>query len=84
MDAKDILRSAEELLSAASTNDRIPEPWSIVLAGLGAGAGLAADVLEHQLDPVIAIEEFRSIVPGYTASRARLRDYIDQLAKQGA
>jgi hypothetical protein len=79
--ATDILRGAEDVLGAAASSQR--GPWGIALAGLGAAAGLAADLLDHGHDAVIAIEQLRSIVPAWTASRQRLADYLDELARKG-
>lgn len=75
--AKNILRSAEGLLGAA-TKAPLPPPWGIVVSALEAAAGLAADLMDRGLDPATAIQEVRSMLPDVEAAKGRVADLIRQ------
>lgn len=81
--AKNILRSAEGLLSAA-TKAPLPAPWGIVVSALEAAAGLAADLMERGLDPHTAIQEVRSLLPDVNAAKGRVADLIAAKARESS
>lgn len=82
--ATDILRGVEQVAEMAGASAKLTGPYGIAVAAVGAGAGLAADIMEAMHDPVVTITVFRSILPAYLASKQRVHDFIDQLAKDGA
>lgn len=75
-----ILATASELLRVAAQSP-LPQPWGTVLSVISAGAGLGAELIANGIEPVGAIEEFRSMIPGWKAANARLEDYLEQLAR---
>ena len=77
----DIVRGAASLAQSFST--AVPGPWGVALTWLSAGASLAADIADHAMDPVIMIEEMRSILPPYRDAQARLRNEIAAMAARG-
>jgi hypothetical protein len=82
MDVPTLLRTAETLLGQLAAAPDVREPWSVVLGALAAAAGLGADLVEHGLEPVSAITTLRSAVPSFAAGEARLREHLDQLARE--
>jgi hypothetical protein len=83
LSAIDILRGVESVSDAAGASARLTGAPGIAVAALGAAAGLAADIMDAMHDPVVTINVFRSILPAYLASKERVHDFIEQLAKAG-
>lgn len=79
-EAKNILDTAAEVLDHAA--DALPKPWNVVASALGAAAGFAADLIGHGLDPKVAIQEVRSMLPNVDAAKGRVDDLIRRKAGQ--
>lgn len=66
-----LLESGARAASAVVTDGT----WKTVLLGVGAGAGLAADLIDLGLHPVDAITRIRSAVPDFDAVTTELENF---------
>lgn len=84
LDAKEILRGLESGAGMIAASGALPQPWGLVMSGLSAAVGLAADLVERGLAPDKAIEAMRSALPAFAAADARLAEYLASKAVAGA
>lgn len=52
-------------------------PWRVAMTAVGALSELVADLVDHGVDPVVAVREMRSALPDYHAARDRLKHLVD-------
>jgi hypothetical protein len=84
LSAKDILRGVESLAGMVAASGALPQPWGLVMSGVSAAVGLAADLVERGLAPDTTIEAMRSALPAFADADARLAEYLASKAAAGA
>lgn len=76
-DAEKAFKTIEAGLAAFAP--MVPGLGGEILAGIGAGAGLVADLIDLAVEPVQAITKIRDALPDFDA----VRDELDAYARTG-